>query len=320
MIRRVVVAVEDRAEGVSADGCALDCAGEISHRSGAEVTMLRVDPAPAVRAELESLTPYRLEGMVEQDVASGSADTATGRAAFGTLKARVEGAWGVEVDPATARAASGAWVGAERRLERLEGDLLVARFGRGPCPHGNLAEVTEPMLRGLVLPVLLVPSGTCPFLRTLDHVLVALDGSLEAERALPVVADLLAGREATLHLLTVVQPFSPWGALRHRGPATLSRAGAETYLAEVAGVLERTGRAVETHVLEAMDPAESILAEAGRLRTDLLALAIAPHAGLRRLLPRRVVPTVLEQLDRPLLLVPPAGPEAGAGGSGTRAH
>lgn len=85
------------------------------------------------------------------------------------------------------------------------------------CTHGRRAAVGEPrgsvadkVLRGSSVPVLAIgPAAKPPSLEApvpMRRVLVPLDGSAEAEQALPLALDLARDLHSEIHLLRVVQP------------------------------------------------------------------------------------------------------------------
>jgi nucleotide-binding universal stress UspA family protein len=132
-------------------------------------------------------------------------------------------------------------------------------------------------------------------LRTL---VVALDGSAEAEAGIPHSVTIAQATGATVHLLRVVPagaaPALPIVAsdLMPGTPTAISLDGSDPsdtlvfsatlYLEAVADRIRTTGLEVQTHV-RAGPPGITIAATAGALGADLLVVASEPHRGIKRL-------------------------------------
>jgi nucleotide-binding universal stress UspA family protein len=84
-------------------------------------------------------------------------------------------------------------------------DLMVlGRKGRVGLGRRLLGSVTEQVLRGTDVPVLVVPDGDSPADEGYDRVLATTDGSEAAEWAAPYAGSVAERCGAALHLLTVV--------------------------------------------------------------------------------------------------------------------
>lgn len=141
-------------------------------------------------------------------------------------------------------------------------------------------------------------STTAPEAPGLRTLVVALDGSAEAEAGIPHSVTIARATGASVHLLRVV-PAGAAAALpivaSDLMPGTsvaidLDGAdasetlvfGATIYLEAVAERLRTTGLDVQTHV-RAGPPGPTIAATARALGADLLVIASEPHRGLKRL-------------------------------------
>jgi nucleotide-binding universal stress UspA family protein len=211
-------------------------------------------------------------------------------------------------------------------------DLLVM------CSHGEtglkrwvLGSVAHEAVRHSPVPVLVlhehgktipVPDAAHPL-----RVLVPLDGSTLAERALKPVAQLLAALAAPaqgeVHLLCVVDLPPAYGHMKSQAHITDSmqeeaRKEAQTYVQAVADRLRETSFAeafqlnVTSSVAVSTDVAGTItgLAEpAGDAErsagSDLIAMATHGHGGLRHLALGSVTERVLDATLLPLLIVRP---------------
>ncbi|MBI4491867.1 MAG: universal stress protein, partial [Chloroflexi bacterium] len=127
-------------------------------------------------------------------------------------------------------------------------------------------------------------------------VLVPLDGSPLAERALPAAQAIAAASGAQLVLVRV--------ALETQAAVD----EAEAYLDSVAGLLAERGIAAE-RVVPFGDAGGAIVAEARLQRANLVVMATHGHAGPGRSSHGSVVEAVLAQSQVPVLLVPTNRPE-----------
>lgn len=118
--------------------------------------------------------------------------------------------------------------------------------------------------------------------------LVALDGSRNAEKALPYVEALLKGTKARAVLLQVLPQGEP-----------APEAAAEAYLEKVSA---RLGGRVETEVATG-DPATALLRAAERRKADLVVFTSHGEGGLGRWLFGSVAQKILRGCARPLLVV-----------------
>lgn len=139
----------------------------------------------------------------------------------------------------------------------------------------------------------------------MKRILVPLDGSALAERALPSAAALAQATGAALVLLRVVGPQGVYGVtLAHplsEYEVTRLR-DAEAYLTSVARAWVAQGLTVEPVAL-AGQPVETIVAEAARRRVDLLVLTTHGWTGLGRWEYGSVVEGVLARTSAPVLLI-----------------
>jgi len=164
-------------------------------------------------------------------------------------------------------------------------------------------------------------------------VLVTLDGSPLSEAVMPVVADLVAGTEAVVTLLTVgdvpsatvegpIETVQPFIFLTLSAPAVRFASAApkyvETktqaierreeelaaYLGQKAEPLRKLGVEVNT-IVQFGNPAERIVSYARRPEIDLIVMATHGRTGLRTVIFGSVAGRVLYSGVRPVLLVRP---------------
>jgi len=135
-------------------------------------------------------------------------------------------------------------------------------------------------------------------------ILVPLDGSALAERAIWHAEEIARGADAEILLLQAVfvpMPVVPESALLTEGKVLeeVARSAAE-YLDRVASELRSKGRNVRT-VINERPPADAILHIAEQEKADLIV-----HEGdLHKLIKGSVAEKVLHGTKRPVLLVKP---------------
>ncbi|OGL00897.1 MAG: hypothetical protein A3E31_15575 [Candidatus Rokubacteria bacterium RIFCSPHIGHO2_12_FULL_73_22] len=139
------------------------------------------------------------------------------------------------------------------------------------------------------------------------RVLVPLDGSRLAERALGALREVGGRSGAELLLLRVVAPVNPvrLGRVAPSGPGrTLAarRRIAKRYLVRVRDRMARRGFRARA-LVRAGDPAAQILKFAREEGVDLIAMSTHGRSGLRRVLFGSVAEAVIRRTPLPLLVV-----------------
>jgi nucleotide-binding universal stress UspA family protein len=300
MLNRVVVALDEAGAYSDRPGCTLDCAAEIAQRTGAQISMVHVEESPST--DLESLTPYRYEGVIESRNQTVRIHIDRTGDELRRFQRRIADKWTVAADT---HLESGTIRPTFKRLVRsLGADMLIARFGSEACPSGRLARLPERLMRDARVPILFLPADTCIMLHGLDRALVPLDGSRQAESILPLVRQLLPQHDASVHLLAVVPARARIDVFRRRGVSLTSHDRAEHYLTGVQRP-ELEGVHIEHTVLMDVEPADAIQMVAERVHANFVAMATRAYTGLPRLLLGSVAHGVLEELRVPLLLWDP---------------
>jgi nucleotide-binding universal stress UspA family protein len=202
-------------------------------------------------------------------------------------------------------------------------DLVVmATHGRTGLERAVLGSVADAVVAAAPVPVLLVhpqqphaPAADGPDARRTEgpRILVALDGSPDAEAALAPAADLAKGLVAQVELARVLADTA--GAAPDGSSVV---AAAARYLDERARDLHAagvpTGR-VYTAVLYAngRDVADTLLAHADRSHAALVVIATHARRGLNRFLRGSVEATAAARASLPLLVVRARRPAAATG-------
>lgn len=298
MLNHIVVALEEAGAYVDRPDCTLDCAAQIAQRTGAEIAMVHVEEAASTN--LESLTPYRYEGVVESRNQTARIHATRTAEELRGFQRRIAENWAVTADTHLGTGAIRPTF--ERLVRSLQADMLIARLGYEACPSGRLARLPERLMREARVPILFLPADTCAMLHGLDRSLVLLDGSRQSESMLPLVRQLLPRHGAAVHLLVVMPSRVRMDVLRHRGVSLISHDDAEHYLTAVAQRPALEGVHVEHTVVTGIHPADAIQRVAERVHANFVAMATRGYAALPRFLLGSVVPRVLGELRVPLLL------------------
>jgi nucleotide-binding universal stress UspA family protein len=193
-----------------------------------------------------------------------------------------------------------------------EFDLIaMATHGRSGIGRWAYGSVADKVLRSVARPVLLLRARPDePMAARLPHrILVPLDGSVLAEQALPLAADLAGRGDASLILCrSITRPRDGGGVAASRGSSSgaastsHSRVPAEVYLASVSQHLTRLGLAV-TSVVGAGPAADTILACADEQQAELIVMTTHGRGGLGRWVFGSVADRVLRGAPIPILLV-----------------
>jgi nucleotide-binding universal stress UspA family protein len=146
-----------------------------------------------------------------------------------------------------------------------------------------------------------------------QNILVPVDGSKRAEKILPYVEELALQRESTVIFLQVIEP--PIDVIESYGAAHVERehtkqivAEAKRYLSTLVGELREKGAAAKC-VVESGPVVRAILDVAEREHAELIAMASHGRTGLARVFYGSVAAGILQQADRPLLLIRSADPQ-----------
>lgn len=138
------------------------------------------------------------------------------------------------------------------------------------------------------------------------NILVGIDGSEPANRALELAEDLSGQYGAALLLVTVLKP-APAVATELIAPPVVPTPAeiqnAQRDLQRRAGELRARGRTVDTQV-EVGDPASTLLAIADRRTADVVVAGRSGKGALARAILGSVTTRLLHTSDRPVLIVP----------------
>ncbi len=286
---------------------ALPLAAEIARRSGALLQLALVHhPVPALATALE--VP-EIEAQLDQE------SRAREQVYLNGIVERVRATANV---PVTAALLEGPVADSlQTHIEQSGADLVImTTHGRGPVSRFWLGSVADQLMRRLHLPILLLRSGPgCHTPSVLKKILVTLDGSAFAERALD--GALMLGRpfEAAYTLLMAIEvplPIAdPSGLMvipvdpdAEKKVAAAARGYLDKQVARLRGLgVQATALSVEGH------PAvETIIAQADQTGCDLVVIASHGAGGMERLVVGSIADKVIRGSTHPTLVVrPPKG-------------
>lgn len=150
--------------------------------------------------------------------------------------------------------------------------IAMASHGRSGISRWAVGSVTDKIVRGAAVPVLVCPAGSSPekagAARLLRRLLLPLDGSKLAEGAIPVVTQLAQKLGAEVVLLSVVEQVN-------------QEDKAQKYLARICKRFQRK-KIKATIEVKAGVPAQQILESAGANDVDLVALSTHGRGGVSR--------------------------------------
>ncbi len=325
MFQRILVPL-DGTEGAER---AIPVAARIARATGGSIVFVRVVMAPAdfgtyAAGPRGTIAAKPEAGASEKELADAAAYLAATTAAYAGDLASIQ----TETDVASG--ATSPVIFSAARYEHVDvivmcshGETGLKRWVLGSVAHEAVRHSPVPVLvlheHGKTLPV---PDAAHPL-----RVLVPLDGSALAERALKPVAQLLvalaAPAQGEVHLLCVVDLPPAYGHMKSQAHITDSmqeeaRKEAQTYVQAVADRLRETSFAaafqlnvtssvaVSTDVAGTItglaEPAEDAERSAGY---DLIAMATHGRGGLRHLALGSVTERVLDETLLPLLVVRP---------------
>lgn len=205
-------------------------------------------------------------------------------------------------------------------VAEMKADLVVlCAHGRSGLGRWLFGSIAQKVLAVGIAPVLMIlpTSGSEPRPPSLKQILLPLDGTPDAETALPLATDLARAMGGAMHLVLVVPTVGTLsGAMssiaRFSPNVTaelLESAGSDAvvYLAALARRLTAQGVAVETSIARD-DPATAILEQAKQVHADLIVMATHGRAGMGGAWAGSVSNKILARSPGPFLLIRAPGP------------
>lgn len=188
--------------------------------------------------------------------------------------------------------------------QRQAGLVALTLHGASRMRRGLSGSVAEQVLRACAAPLLIVPAEPPRGEPELRRILVPLDGSRAARRALPFALRLAAASAATLILAHMVAPplvAAPDALLPQPIQDAWSASADEALQAVAAGI--RTPQVPVTTTTLVGNAAEGIVAAAQQQHADMIVMTTHGSGGRRRWLLGSVTEKVLHTARLPLVLV-----------------
>ncbi len=139
----------------------------------------------------------------------------------------------------------------------------------------------------------------------IKRIMVTLDGSEFAERALPYAAELAQKFDAEIELIRVVQPIimmSDFGATTYQSLMSMEEKEAKIYLRARQHELQQLGIPTHYKLLEGI-VADAIIDQAVQDEVDLIVMSTHGRSGLSRWIYGSVATKILEHAPCPVFLV-----------------
>jgi nucleotide-binding universal stress UspA family protein len=187
------------------------------------------------------------------------------------------------------------------------GLVVMVTHGRGGFQRFFLGSVSDGVMRRVGVPLLLLRAGRgaparaerAPMFRS---VVVPLDGSGRAERALPAALELLEGQAAELTLAHVVHPMPAMAAVHlERKPTDEVEAA---YLEPIAARLRTAQRTVVCKAVVDGQVARALMEVATTQNADLIAMTTQGMSGFQRLVVGSVADKLIRAASQAVLLCP----------------
>jgi nucleotide-binding universal stress UspA family protein len=202
----------------------------------------------------------------------------------------------------------------EREVRDGATDLVVmTTHGRAGLERAWLGSVADSLLRHLSVPVLLIrpPEERAPRTGPVQyrHVVIGLDGSPRAERAIEPALALVQAQKARVTLLRVVappsavtSPYLPHAARISHEEMQERQEQATAYLADMRERLGDRVNHIETLAILEYHAARAILGYAADHDVDLIALSTHGRGAVSRLLMGSVTDKVVRATTVPVLV------------------
>jgi nucleotide-binding universal stress UspA family protein len=214
---------------------------------------------------------------------------------------------------------------AEATIEKAAADestlIAMTTHGRSGLNRWLLGSVAEKVLRATTSPLLLVRAsaeGKAEGEATLESVVVPLDGSELAERALPVVAEIAKKLRLEVFLFRAYRnPYGPFitGAGYYAVNADELMASvrneARNYLEEKMAKLKKQGIDELSYLLQEGVASDEIVSMGSQLPESLIVMCSHGRSGVKRWALGSVTETVVRHSRSPVLVLRPTRPVEG---------
>jgi nucleotide-binding universal stress UspA family protein len=178
--------------------------------------------------------------------------------------------------------------------------VVLATHGRGGFQALFIGSVADKVTRGSRVPVLVIPCEESSPRELHSPVLIALDGSPEAEKGLELGRDVAARMEANVSLLRAYSIPPPVGVeFSYYSPDVL-----ESFQLAAQEYLDTVAAAGEDKILVQAAPAVAIEEAAKKLDAGLVVMTSRGKGLAKRVALGSTTDRVMHSLRRPMLIVP----------------
>jgi nucleotide-binding universal stress UspA family protein len=189
---------------------------------------------------------------------------------------------------------------AERILQTAESRddamIVLASHGRSGLGRAVVGSVASRVVQAATRPVFVVramrnANGAGEF-SPIERVLVPVDGSAFSEQAIAVITEMFKGHDVKMHLLNVIET-----------PRFANQAQSEGYIRWLGEQITETGGSATWQVTQG-NAADQINTISSDQDSNLIAMSTHGRTGLDRFVIGSVAEKVLQEAERPLLLIP----------------
>lgn len=197
--------------------------------------------------------------------------------------------------------------------------VAMSSHGRGAIGRAIFGSVADRVVRMSPVPVLVLrtPEDEAPEDPPVRRVIVPLDGSELADRALPVAVDVACGLDVPVHVVRAIDPAANLPVSRGAfgmAPSITSDAMEQIWAEAEAEASSTVTQGIETLQAEGIEVSGAVLHGSPffaiseiALPDDLLILTSHGRGGVRRWLLGSVAEKLVREAPAPVVLVPAAG-------------
>jgi nucleotide-binding universal stress UspA family protein len=198
-------------------------------------------------------------------------------------------------------------------------DLIVmATHGYSGAKRWMFGSITQKVLYGTSIPVLLVKGKSSEPFSDFKKILVPVDGSPFSESTFPYVIELAENTDKEVLLLHICEPpvvpsygsrpiNEKWARYRDEMWEEVEKLS-ETYMDKITAHMKSKGIKVKSMVVKALtgEVAKTILQVKRDENIDLTVIATQGRTGVNRLVYGNVVNKIVEEGSKPIMLIRPA--------------
>ncbi len=290
----------------------------VSHPDTPEAaTRFFYDLASGLDGSVTMLSVVEPESLSEDEQAAIRTDTGIGQVerSYREFLARSAGSVGYENAEVEAVVSFGQPAAEIIRHAESGFDLItMLTHARGLIQRGFLGSVTDEVIRGSSVPVITAaPSSFGHLSERLETLIVTLDGSTLAERALDPACELAAKLDLKMILVRAAHypgshtPVSSvFAEVAHDlDVEEMSDQRLRPYLDDIARDLSARGLTVEMRILRG-NPTHHIVELAQGTSGSMVVMTTHGHSGFRRLVVGSVTDHVVRYSGRPVMVIPPS--------------